>query len=219
MVFRIAIDGPAASGKGTIARGIARALGYAYLESGLVYRATAWRLKKMDNKKQNESQNESNESMEDLAVKAARDVVMEDLQNPALRSEEIAALSSQIATLPKVRDTLRSLQREFASHPPNCAPGVVMDGRDIATVILPEAEVKIFIDADLQTRAKRRAHEEERNTADVLAELKARDQRDQTRDHAPLRHAKDAAHLDTSRLTIKEAIAAALEIVQSKNPP
>ena len=212
MVFRVAIDGPAASGKGTIARGVAEGFGFAHLESGLVYRAAARRL--LDLLSPGDDLNDER-LMATLAVRAARAVVMEDLNGPGLRGEEIADVTSRISALGEVRDVLRGLQRSFADAPPGGVSGVVIDGRDIATVVMPDADVKIYVDADVCVRAGRRAVEEGRDLGEVLAEIEARDGRDSGRRVAPLRCAEGAILLDTSHLTIEESIASALEVIRT----
>jgi len=186
MPFVIAIDGPAASGKGTIARALASQLGLHHLDTGLLYRATA--VKGGD------------------PVTAARTLGAEDLARPDLRSAEAGQAASRIAAIPEVRAALVEFQRRFALQ----APGAVLDGRDIGTVICPDAALKLYVVASDEVRAARRAAELGADAAAILAELRERDRRDSERAVAPLRPAEDALVLDTSDLSIEEAVAQAV---------
>ena len=190
MPFTIAIDGPAASGKGTIARALAARLGFAHLDTGLLYRATG--AKGGD------------------PVAAAQALTPEDLARDDLRSAEAGQAASRVASIPEVRAALVAFQRRFAAQ----EPGAVLDGRDIGTVICPDAPVKLFVTASDQVRARRRAAELGADPEETLAELRARDRRDSDRAIAPLRAAADAITIDTSDLTIDEAVAACLDIVE-----
>jgi len=181
----IAVDGPAASGKGTLARRLAARYGLRHLDTGLVYRAVGLKV--------------LSEGLDPVA--AARAVTLADLDRPELRSEEVAQAASKVAAIPEVRTALRALQRRFAETP----PGAVLDGRDIGTVVFPDAGAKIFIDASLELRAERRHRELlERGVASiysrVLQDMKARDARDRDREVAPLTPAKDALVIDSSKL-------------------
>lgn len=186
MPFTIAIDGPAASGKGTIARALARHFGFAHLDTGLLYRAVG--AKGGD------------------PITAARGLAPEDLARPDLRSAEAGQAASRVAAIPEVRAALVEFQRRFARS----QPGAVLDGRDIGTVICPEAELKLYVTASDEIRARRRALELGADEARILAELRERDARDAARAVAPMRPADDALLLDTSEMTIDEAVARAI---------
>jgi len=202
----IAIDGPAASGKGTLARRLAAHYGYRHLDTGVIYRAVAYVL-------MNAGMDLNDEA---LAVKAAMGLDPETFENPALKSQQVGTAASVVSAIPRVREVLVEFQRRFASEP----PGAVLDGRDIGTVICPEAEVKIFVVADPEIRAHRRTLEargrgEEADEAAILADILARDQRDQNRAVAPLKPAKDAYLLDNSNLDIEGGVRAAIDIVEA----
>jgi cytidylate kinase len=208
----IAIDGPAASGKGTLARRLAERLGLAHLESGLLYRAVALRLLR------------EGADLEDAkaAEAAAKRVTAAELGEPALRSEEVSQAASLVSAIPAVRRALVHLQREFAQRPPADKRGVVIDGRDIGTVICPDATHKIFLEASPEVRAERRARELrqkgiERIYSRVLQDMKERDARDRGRAVSPLVPAEDAFVLDTTRLDEDAAFQAALSFIQSRN--
>ena len=192
MPFTIAIDGPAASGKGTIARALARHFGFAHLDTGLLYRAVG--VKGGD------------------PVRVAQSLTPKDIARDDLRSAAAGQAASQVAAIPEVRAALVAFQRQFARS----GPGAVLDGRDIGTVICPEAEVKIYVTADDEVRAGRRAAELGMDEATVLRELRERDARDAARDTAPMRAAADATVLDTSAMTIDEAVAQAIALVQQR---
>ena len=186
MPFAIAIDGPAASGKGTIARALAAHYGFHHLDTGLLYRATGAR--------------------GGDPVRAARGLTAADLARDDLRSAEAGQAASRVAAIPEVRAALVDFQRRFAAQD----PGAVLDGRDIGTVICPEARVKLYVTASDRIRAARRAAELGADPAAMLAELRERDRRDSERATAPLKPAADAVILDTSTLSIEAAIAAAI---------
>lgn len=207
MKFTVAIDGPAAAGKGTIGRALAQRFGFGYLDTGLLYRAVAW--------KAEEGQ---------TPVAAALGLAAEDLQVPELRSAEVGQAASAIATLPEVRAALAAFQKRFARRP----GGAVLDGRDIGTVICPEAEMKLYVTASDEVRATRR-HAElaalggNMTFEEVLVDLRMRDARDAGRAHAPLCAAPDALLLDTSSLSIDAAVEKAvgaieLVLLHSRNP-
>ena len=208
----IAVDGPSAAGKGTLARRIAAHFGYAYLDSGLLYRAVAMKVVKGGGDPADPA----------AAVAAAEALSFHDLDDPRLRSDEAAQAASQVAAIPAVRQALVGFQRDFAAHPPDGAAGAVIDGRDIGTVICPAAPVKLFVTAGLEVRAERRLKElRERGIARiysrVLQDMKDRDARDSQRDVAPLLKAEDALVLDTTELDADEAFAAALKLIESRN--
>jgi cytidylate kinase len=195
--FTVAVDGPAASGKGTISRRVAAHFGFAHLDTGLLYRAVGRKV--MDGAE---------------PVAAAQALVAEDLEAHDLRGAEVAQAASKVAAIPEVRAALTDFQVAFARR----AGGAVLDGRDIGTVICPEAEVKLFVTASDEVRARRRFLElaergDEVTEAGVLADLRARDARDSARETAPLRAAADAVVLDTSAMTIDEAVTAAIAVI------
>src|SRR3954453_1400066 len=201
----IAIDGPAASGKGTLGKRLAQHYGFRHLDTGVIYRAVAKALMDQGFELTDEAR----------AVAAAMALDPETFGDPALKSHEIGEAASVISVLPKVREALVSFQRQFAAEP----PGAVLDGRDIGTVICPNAEVKIFVVADPQVRAARRASElrgrgEKAEDKAILADILARDERDRSRATAPLMQAPDAHLLDTSALDIDGAFRAALDLVE-----
>jgi CMP/dCMP kinase len=200
----IAIDGPAASGKGTLARRLAQHYGLPHLDTGLLYRATAAALF------------DQGRSLGDVnaAIAAARGLALTDFDETRLRSREMGEAASLVAALPAVREALVQAQRNFAERP----GGAVLDGRDIGTVICPKADVKIFVTASPEARAQRRALElaargERIDYGAILADIAKRDARDSERAAAPLRAAPDAALLDTTRLGVEAAFAQALRIV------
>ncbi|MFY9834777.1 MAG: (d)CMP kinase [Methylocystis sp.] len=201
----IAIDGPAASGKGTLARRLAEYFNLPHLDTGLLYRATACAL--LDEGLPLDD--------EEAATAAARGLSLTDFDDARLRSREMGEAASVVAALPQVRAELVDLQRRFAAR----EEGAVLDGRDIGTVICPGARVKIFVTATPETRAQRRALElarrgEEVDYPTILADVRRRDERDSARAVAPLKPAADAMTLDTSDLDIEAAFRAAVAIVE-----
>ena len=203
----IAIDGPAASGKGTLARRLAAHYGLPHLDTGLLYRATAASLLDHDR-----DLNDAN-----AAVAAARGLALTDFDEERLRRREMGEAASIVAAIPAVREALIAAQRNFA----NRASGAVLDGRDIGTVICPNADVKIFVVASPEARAQRRALElaargEKFDYSAILSEIRTRDERDSGRDAAPLKPASDAVLLDTTRLNVEAAFEAARRIVEAR---
>lgn len=197
----IAIDGPAAAGKGTLAKRLADHFRLPHLDTGLLYRAVGWA-----------SANTSRTPAEAAAALQAA-----DLDNPALRGDEAGQAGSRVAAIPEVRANLLKFQKEFAHQ----GSGAVLDGRDIGTVICPDAPVKLFVTASLEARVERRYRELREQGADiikprVLAEMAERDRRDSERAAAPLKAAPDAYHLDTSDMDADAAFAAALAFISSK---
>lgn len=197
MRITVAIDGPAASGKGTISRAVAAHFGFEHLDTGLLYRAVGAKL--IDGVD---------------PVKAAQSLDRDDLDDTRLRSPAVAQAASKVAVIPEVRAALLDFQRAFALR----SGGAVLDGRDIGTVICPEAQVKLFVTASADVRAERRFRELnekglEVSLEQVLTDIQQRDARDSQRDQAPLRPAEDAIMLDTSQLSIDQAIAAAIASV------
>jgi cytidylate kinase len=202
----IAVDGPAASGKGTVARALASHFGLPHMDTGQLYRAVALNLFRFGGDPGNEFE----------ALRAC-DLTSVSLDDPDLRSEIVGSFASRISGYPAVREKLFDRQRRFASQ----AGGAVLDGRDIGTVIAPDADVKLFVTASLEARARRRVAELlSRGIAahleDVLIDLQARDARDSGRDVAPLTQARDALLLDTSALDIDEAVAEAIALVEKR---
>ena len=198
----IAIDGPVAAGKGTLARRLAERYGYAYLDTGSLYRAVGSKVLR-----------EGGDPAE-----AAASLSESDLAAGDLRSEAVGLAASKVAAIPEVRAALLDYQRRFAAHPPGGRPGAVLDGRDIGTVVCPDAAVKLFVTASDEVRARRRHQElagkgEAISYDQVLADLRRRDEQDRVRAAAPLKAAPDAHLLDTSDLAIEAAIAAAADIV------
>ncbi len=201
MQFTVALDGPAAAGKGTIAKALADKTGFAYLDTGLLYRAVGAR--HLDG---------------DEPIAAAQSLNAADLEREDLRTAQVAKKASEVAVIPEVREALLSFQRSFA----RMEGGAILDGRDIGTVICPQAEVKIYVTASVEARARRRFDELVARGDDVTFEQVAqdvadRDARDASRDTAPMKPAEDAIVLDTSDLSIADAIDAAYRIVQQKS--
>jgi cytidylate kinase len=204
----IAVDGPAASGKGTIARALAREYGLPHMDTGLLYRAVALKIWRWG----------GDPSSEFEALRACAELGL-DPADPELRSEPVSKIASAISAYPSVRAALLERQQDFAQQP----DGAVLDGRDIGTVIAPDADVKLYVTASAEVRAQRRVREllQRGMTAhyeDVLADIHARDERDAGREVAPLKQAPDALLLDTSELDVDAAVAEALRLVAEKAP-
>jgi cytidylate kinase len=213
----IAIDGPAASGKGTLAKGLAKYFQLELLDTGLLYRAVA---AKVINSGIEIAEDPETYSV--FAGQAARELIPADLEVDGLRTDQLAQAASKISALPEVRAALLSYQRNFAKHPPHGGKGAILDGRDIGTVVCPEADVKLFITASREVRAKRRFKElQEREGeaiyARVLNDMKDRDSRDTGRDTSPLVAAADAFVLDTSDLDADQVFAAALDFIKTRS--
>ena len=211
MSIVIAVDGTAASGKGTLAKKLARHFGFAHMDSGALYRLTALAVLEANGDPGNESD----------ALKGARTIDLGRAGDPAIRSDVVGKAASQVAAIPAIRIALHDFQKSFLDQPPGHSAGAVMDGRDIGTVIAPGATAKLFVDAAPEIRAHRRWLELKslgisRDEADLLAEIVARDHADRTRAVSPLKQAADAALLDTSNLGIEPAFAAALALVSPK---
>lgn len=204
----IAVDGPAAAGKGTLARQLARHFGFAYLDTGSLYRAVAHKVLAAGGEPADPDQ----------AVDAARRLTPEDAETAELRTEKVAAAASRVAAMPEVRKAILAYQREFAANPPGGEPGAVLDGRDIGTVVCPQAAVKLFVTASLEKRSRRRLAELQARRIDanfetVRAQMAERDARDRQRPIAPLKAAQDAHLLDTTNLDIDSAFSAALALI------
>ena len=196
----IAIDGPAASGKGTISKVISKKLRFNYLDTGKLYRVIGAKYL---------------EGYEPIAV--AQGLEINDLDKYDLQKPEIAQAASEIASIPEVRSALIEFQRNFSQK----LPGAVLDGRDIGTVVCPDARIKIFLTASLEARAKRRyvelrKHDEKINFETILEQIKERDERDQTRRSSPMVAASDAKIFDTSELSITEAVDKVFSYIQTK---
>jgi cytidylate kinase len=202
----IAIDGPAASGKGTLGKRLAHHYGYRHLDTGVIYRAVAKALLDIG----------ADLTDEALAVAMAMELDPEKFGDPVLKTQKVGEAASLVSAIPTVRAALVNFQRQFAEGP----PGAVLDGRDIGTVICPNADVKIFVVADPKVRARRRTLEarargEDADEALVLADILKRDERDQNRATAPLKPAADAYLLDNSHLDIEGGVRAAIDIIEA----
>ncbi|WP_120634329.1 (d)CMP kinase [Ruegeria sp. EL01] len=202
MSLTVAIDGPAAAGKGTISKAVAAHFGFSHLDTGLLYRAVGRRTLQGLN-----------------PVEAAQTLTAEELEQGDLRTAEIAQAASKVAVVPEVRAALVDFQRAFARR----AGGAVLDGRDIGTVICPNADIKLFVTASAEVRAERRFLELEAKGAEVtrdqvLTDVRERDARDSERSAAPMKAADDAILLDTSDLSIEAALAKAIEIIEKVRP-
>ena len=200
----IAVDGPAASGKGTIARALARRFNLPHLDTGLLYRAVALNLLQMDGDPESE-----------FSAARACDIAQIDFADPALKAEAVGGIASRISAFPMVREHLLERQRAFAAQ----AGGAVLDGRDIGTVVCPLADVKLFVTAAAEERARRRhlefvARDEPASFAAILDDIRRRDERDSSRSTAPLKVADDAVVLDTTRLDAEAAFRRALDLVE-----
>ncbi|QDL91581.1 (d)CMP kinase [Paroceanicella profunda] len=207
MSFTVAIDGPAAAGKGTISRAVAAHFGFAHLDTGLLYRAVGIRALEIGR----------GIIAPDMAEKVARELTEAHLQRPDLRSARAGQTASRVAALPPVRAALLDFQRRFARR----AGGAVLDGRDIGTVICPDAEVKLYVTASDAVRAQRRFEEltaagAQTTLEAVAADLRQRDLRDSARDIAPMVRAGDAVLLDTSELSIDAAVTQAVAEIQKR---
>ncbi|MBK8770123.1 MAG: (d)CMP kinase [Rhizobiales bacterium] len=201
----IAVDGPSAAGKGTLARGLAKALGYHFLDTGSLYRAVGLMMLRHD------------KALDDAGAAAqfAAALDLPSIRDGELRNEDVAHAASRISVYPKVRANLLQFQRDFARK----APGAVLDGRDIGTVVCPDADLKFFVTAATDVRARRRFDELKGQGQDVAYEavfedVMARDERDATRTTAPTAMADDAIMIDTSELTADEVLKAVLDVVR-----
>lgn len=207
MSFTVAIDGPAASGKGTISRAVAAHFGFAHLDTGLLYRGVGKKALAYSR----------TSYYPEVAEQLARELTADDLLADDLRTPEVAQAASKVAVIPEVRAVLLEFQKTFAKQ----AGGAVLDGRDIGTVICPDADVKMFVTATAEVRARRRYKElagkgEDVTPEQVLEDVKLRDARDAGRDVAPMVAADDALLIDTSEMSIAEAVDAAIAVIGAK---
>ena len=207
----IAIDGPSAAGKGALARRLARHLGFAHLDTGALYRAVALSVLSAG----------GDPTDTRAATAAARQLSLDDLDDAGIRDEATGEAASQLAVVPEVRRELLVFQRTFAADPPDGAQGAVLEGRDIGTVVCPDAEVKLFLTASLDARAHRRfleLRERGATTSEerVLEDMRARDERDSMRGASPLRQAADAHLLDNTNLSIDSVFARANELIAAR---
>tara|TARA_B100001989_G_C24510523_1_gene450145 strand:+ start:270 stop:956 length:687 start_codon:yes stop_codon:yes gene_type:complete len=214
----IALDGPAASGKGTLAKNLAMALNFRHMDTGALYRASAYEV----------LQNQGDPSREDDALAGCNTLkskilgaenLNDVLGNPDLRKDETGTAASKLAAIPAAREALKSIQIDFAHEQKQGYGGVILDGRDIGTVICPNAHLKLYIEADTEVRAKRRLKELQSKGLDVtysavFAEMRERDARDTQRDTAPLHAASDAIMINTSHLSEEEVLSKALSCVR-----
>ena len=206
----IAVDGPAAAGKGSLTRKLAEHFNLARLDTGMIYRAVGLKALKI-----------GDPADEKVAVEAAQLLSFDDLDQQGLRDEAAGNAASQVAAIPAVRDILLKFQRNFAANPPNDKIGAVLDGRDIGTVVCPDAPYKLFISASPEVRAERRYKElqergEEAIRSAILRDIIDRDERDRSRTVAPLEPATDAEVIDTSDMDADAVYAAALNYISSR---
>ncbi len=203
----IAVDGPAASGKGTVSKRIAEALGFGFMDTGLLYRAVGYEVLNLG----------GNPEDPETAMRGVAMFKMHmRLDNPELKNDQAGNAASKVAAIPKVRSAMLQVQRDFAKDPGEEYQGAVLDGRDIGTVVCPSAQLKLYITADIEIRAERRMKELQSKglnvtKASVLEDMRVRDARDSGREAAPMRPADDAIVLDTTNLSADEVISQALE--------
>ena len=206
----IAIDGPAAAGKGTLARAIAEKLNLAYLDTGSLYRAVGVKVL-----------NAGGDPADVPAAEKAAETLTDDDLKADIRTAAAGAAASKVAAIPGVRAALLNFQRAFAARPGEGKAGAILDGRDVGTVVCPEADVKLFVTASAEARAHRRFQELEAkgeavDFAELVAELRERDERDASRSDAPMKPAEDADLLDTSKLDIEAAFSEAMRLISAK---
>ncbi len=208
----IAIDGPAASGKGTLARRLAKHFNYAYLDTGALYRAVGLEVKRAGGNAENEQD----------ALNAARKLATLNMNDPEIKSESTGGLASKVAAIPAVRDLLLDFQHRFAEKPPGGKIGALLDGRDIGTVVCPGADIKLFITASVETRAKRRFLEQfgpkgsDGEYQSILNDMRQRDERDINRAASPLKAAENAHLLDTTNSDIEAVFEQALQLISDR---
>lgn len=207
----IAVDGTAASGKGTLAKRLADHFHLAHLDTGGLYRAVALRVLRLPFP--------ADDALAHAASEASK-LTTDDLSHADLRLESTSAMASRVASIPAVRQALLAYQQDFAANPPNHAAGAVLDGRDIGTIILPNADIKFYCDAEIEIRAQRRHKElisrgETATYADILAGIAARDNRDMNRPVAPLKPAEDAIRINTGKYAIDQMVEQAMTYIVS----
>jgi CMP/dCMP kinase len=205
----IAVDGPAAAGKGTLARALAAHLGLAYLDTGSLYRGVAHAVLLDGSQPQDEA----------AGIRAAETFDPANIDPVAIRTPEVSEAASVVAAMPAVRAAILAFQRRFAENPPGGEAGAILDGRDIGTVVCPDADVKLYVTASAEIRAHRRWLElkgsgSDVSEAQVLADVKERDARDADRATSPMKPAEDAHLLDTSNLSIEAAFGAAVALIE-----
>lgn len=208
----IAIDGPAGSGKGTLAKRLAEHLDYAHLDTGSIYRAVGLKVLRAGGDPEDPA----------AATEAARALTPAETEDPEIRSDAAAQAASKVAAIQAVRDALLDFQRGFAKHPPGGKKGAVLDGRDVGTVVCPDADIKFYLDASLEARVDRRLRELRDRGMDaihaaVLRDMRERDARDRERAAAPLRPAEDAIEIDTSEMDRDAVFAFALDILSRRS--
>mgnify|MGYP006427881405 CR=1 FL=1 len=208
----ISIDGPAAAGKGTLAKRLGAHYSLALLDTGLLYRAVGYKVLALEQDPEDVN----------IATEVAEALVPEDLESPNLRNDEVAQAASKVSAIPGVRAALLEFQQDFARNPPGDVNGAILDGRDIGTIVCPDADAKLFITASVEVRAERRFKELlERDVAAiharVLQDMKERDARDSGRGVSPLVPAQDALQLDTSTLDVDAVFAKALKFIDKQN--
>ena len=216
----IAVDGPAASGKGSLARKLAENLNFAYMDTGILYRGTAFEV--LDSGLSIKDKRDCIDAAQNLIKKIQNSPNPNKiLGNPRLRDDDIGQAASITAAIPEVRKTLNDLQKNFTKNPGHGVEGAILDGRDIGTVICPDADVKLFVTAKIEIRAKRRLKDlQSKGIAatygTVLDDMRERDSRDAQRSEAPLARAKDAVIIDNSDLNAEETLEMALKIIKER---
>jgi cytidylate kinase len=211
----IAIDGPAASGKGTLARKIAERFGFVHLDTGMLYRGLGYAV--INQGKNPEDETDVKSCLGDFL----KNLNKKTLSNPALRTDEVGSAASKVAAIPFVRTALLDYQRDFSKSQPEKVLGVVLDGRDIGTVVCPDADIKVFVTASAEVRAERRYKELLSRGIDtdfdtVFEDIKQRDERDSNRPVAPLKPAVDSYQLDTSQLNTAEALGQVIDVIRAQ---
>ena len=218
--YIIAVDGPAASGKGTVARKLAEALHFAYMDTGILYRAVAFEV--IDTGLSIKDKRDCIDAAHTLVKKIKNSPnPCKIMGNPRLRDDDIGQAASKVAAIPQVREALNDLQKNFAKNPGAAVNGAILDGRDIGTVICPSADLKLFITAKIEIRAKRRLKDLQNQGINVtyttvLDDMRERDSRDAQRDSAPMTRAKDAIIIDNSDLNADETLEMALKIAKER---
>lgn len=216
----IAVDGPAASGKGTVARKLAEALNFAYMDTGILYRAVAFEV--IDSGLSVKDKKDAHNAAQNLIKKIKNATNSNTIwENPRLRDDDIGQAASKVAAIPEVREILNKLQKDFAKNPGNNVDGAILDGRDIGTIICPNADLKLFVTAKIEIRTQRRVKELQSKGiaatySTVLDDMRERDSRDIKRENAPLARAEDAIIIDNSDLNADETLEMALKITKER---